>query len=127
MSCHAAFGQKIDSIFFHLYTDSLKKGFYNYINIDGKYSDGSWLPLTSNDIILSANTGRFQGNNLFIDSTYTGETVNVKATLKSNPAVWKQVTIYIRKRPFTEPLKTEEDILNGSIQKRNKRSKNHIG
>ena len=27
--------QKVDSIYFHLYTDSLKKGTYNYINVDG--------------------------------------------------------------------------------------------
>jgi hypothetical protein len=32
--------QKVDSIFFHPYTDSLKKGTYNYINVDGKLSDG---------------------------------------------------------------------------------------
>ena len=35
--------QKIDSIYFHLYTDSLKKGTHNYINIDGKTSDGKWM------------------------------------------------------------------------------------
>ena len=32
--------QKVDSIYFHLYTDSLKKGFFNYINVDDKTSDG---------------------------------------------------------------------------------------
>lgn len=103
--------QKIEGIYFNLYTDSLKKGFYNYINIDGKYSDGTWLPLDSNSITLTANTGYFKGNDLFIDSTYFGETVTVKATLKNNPTVWKEVTIYIRKRGFDEPLKTDEEIL----------------
>lgn len=105
--------QKIDSIYFHLYTDSLKKGFYNYINIDGKTSDGKWIPLTSTDVnfIVKDSSLRFQNNDLFIDSAYTAETVTVKAVLKTNPKVWKEVTICIRKRGFIEPLKTSKEIL----------------
>lgn len=78
--------QKIDSIYFHLYTDSLKKGFYNYINIDGKTSDGKWMPLSTKEVSLVCNEDsalRFQNNDLFIDSTYTAETVNVKAVLST--------------------------------------------
>jgi hypothetical protein len=108
----SASAQKIEGIYFNLYTDSLKKGFYNYISIDAKYADGQWQPLDSTQIIFTANTGHFKGNDLFIDSSYTGDTVKVKATLKSNPAIWKETTIYIRKRGFDEPLKTNEEILN---------------
>ena len=118
--------QKIDSIYFHLYTDSLKKGFYNYINVDGKTADGRWLPLTANDIVFST-TGdtslRFQDNDLFIDSAYTEETVTVKATLKSNPKIWKEVTIYIRKRGFDEPLKTDQEILGEMNRQQGKKKK----
>jgi hypothetical protein len=110
--------QKVDSIYFHLYTDSLKKGFYNYINIDGKLSDGTWAPLDSNQVRLISNGGFFKGNDLFIDSSYTDETVKVKAVLRSNPAVWKETTIYIRKRGFNEPLKTNEEILNEMQRKK---------
>ncbi|MGE5520651.1 MAG: hypothetical protein ACM3VS_12035 [Candidatus Dadabacteria bacterium] len=106
----ATHSQKVDSIYFHLYTDSLKKGFYNYINVDGKTSDDQWIPMTDKEVKFTANTGRFEGNSLFIDSSYTGETVKIKAELKSNPAISKEVTIYIRKRGFTEPLKTNEEI-----------------
>ena len=114
--------QKLEGIYFHLYTDSLKKGFYNYINIDGKYTDGSWQPLDSTQIQFSANTGHFKGNDLFIDSSYTPDSVVVKAVLKKDPAVWKQVTIYIRKRGFDEPLKTDEEIFN-DMQKDRRRGK----
>lgn len=109
-----ASAQKIESIHFNLYTDSLKKGFYNYINVDGKTTDGKWLPLTAEEISFSANKDsclRFQNNDLFIDSAYQKETVTVKAVLKSDPAIWKEVTIHIRKRGFDEPLKTNEEIL----------------
>lgn len=110
--------QKVDSIYFNLYTDSLKKGFYNYINIDGKLSDGTWLPLDSTQVILESNTGYFKGNDLFIDSSYKAETVVIKAILRNNPKVCKQTTIYIRKRGFTEPLKTKDEILEEMQNKR---------
>jgi len=51
--------QKIDSIYVHLYTDSLKKGTYNYINIDGKLSNGRYLPLDTTDLVFSASDGKF--------------------------------------------------------------------
>jgi hypothetical protein len=105
-----ASAQKVESIAFNLYTDSLKKGFYNYISVDGQLSDGTWLPLDSTQIKFTANTGRFSGNDIFIDSSYKADTIVVKAVLRSNPAIWKQVTIYIRKRGFDEPLKTNDEI-----------------
>ena len=117
-----ASAQKVDSIYFHLYTDSLKKGFYNYINVDGKLTDGTWAPLDSTQILFISNGGFFKGNDLFIDSSYTGETVKVKAILKSNPRVWKETVIYIRKRGFTEPLKTNDEILN-EIRNTNRKKK----
>src|SRR5215217_9399878 len=116
-----ASAQKVEDIYFHLYTDSLKKGFYNYINVDGKCADGTWMPLDTTQVRLTANTGTFKGNDLFIDSSYKGETITVKAVLKSNPSIWKETTIYIRKRPFTEPLKTNEEILNEMKVKRKKK------
>ena len=109
-----ASAQKVDSIYFHLYTDSLKKGFFNYINVDGKTADGAWIPLSAEEILFVAEKDtalRFENNDLFIDSAYTKETVTVKAILKENPKVWKEVTIYIRKRGFDEPLKSNQELL----------------
>ena len=114
-STHA---QKLDSIYFNLYTDSLKKGFYNYINVDGKFSNGNWMPLDTSTIVFTANTGHFKGNDLFIDSSYTADSVLVKAIVKADPRLWKQVVIYIRKRGFDEPLKTDEEILDEMRRKK---------
>jgi hypothetical protein len=74
-------------------------------------SDGNWQPLDSSIITFSASTGFFKGNDLFIDSSFTGDKVIVRATLKSNPAIKKDTIIYIRKRGFDEPLKSSEEIL----------------
>jgi hypothetical protein len=110
MAANAVSAQKVDSIYFNLYTDSLKKGFYNYISVDGKMSDGTWSPLDSTQILFISDAGFFKGNDLFIDSTYVEDKVRVKAVLKSNPRIWKETVIYIRKRGFTEPLKSNEEI-----------------
>jgi hypothetical protein len=116
----ATSAQKVEHIYFNLYTDSLKKGFYNYISVDGQFTDGSWQPLDSSHLKFTANTGHFKGNDLFIDSSYTADSIIVKAVLRSNPAIWKQTTIYIRKRGFDEPLKTNEEVLDEMQQNRRK-------
>src|SRR5215467_6557256 len=91
------FSQKIDSIFFHLYTDSLKKGQHNYINVDGKLSNGQWQPLTSKQIQFSSSACEFDGNDLVIPSNFKEEKITIKAELKTDPSIWKEVTIWIKK------------------------------
>jgi len=106
--------QKIDSIYVHLYTDSLKKGTYNYINIDGKLANGRYLPLDSTQIIFSSSGGKFFGNSLWVDPQFSKEKINIKATLRTNPSIYKQFDIYIKKNPDPVKLKTVEELLNES-------------
>lgn len=112
--------QTVDSIYFNLYTDSLKKQVHNYINIDGKYSNGRWLPLTEKDIIFTASEGRFEGNSLILDSACSSKKVTIKAVLKSNPAIWREVTVYIKTMPDNERLKTLEDVMQPSAPRKKK-------
>lgn len=88
--------QKIDSIYVNLYTDSLKKGTYNYINIDGLLSNGTYMPLDSNHIIFSSSYGKFYGNNLFIDSSKCFGEVLINVKLKKYPAVQKSFSLFIK-------------------------------
>jgi hypothetical protein len=103
--------QKVDSIYFHLYTDSLKKGTFNYINVDGKLADGRWLPLTAKEVVFTSSSGTFDGNSLFIDSSFKKPFVVIKAHLKDNPSITKEVTIYIKTTIIDERLKTTEELL----------------
>ena len=104
--------QKVDSIYIDLYTDSLKKGTYNYINIDGKLPNGRFIPLDTTDIIFTASDGKFSGNTLWIDPDFSKEKVFIKVTLKSNPSMYKEFTLFIKKKPDDEKLKTLEDLMN---------------
>jgi hypothetical protein len=113
----------IDSIFFNLYTDSLKKNAHNYINVDGKTSEGRWMPLTNKHLNFTCNYGKFEGNDLILDSAKGIEKIFIKVSLISNPAVYREVTIYVKQKPFTERLKTNEEVLQ-EIQRAPRRKRN---
>lgn len=103
--------QKIDSVFFNLYTDSLKKGTHNYINLDAKLSDGTWMPLTADHLVLKTSYGYFDKNDLVLPDTPTCSFVHVTAVLKSDTTVRLAKTIWIKKLPDDEYLPTDEEIL----------------
>lgn len=105
--------QKIDSIFVNLYTDSLKKGTYNYINVDGLLSNGRYTPLDSTDIRFTASAGKFHGNSLWIDQNFAEDKILIGVVLKANPAQHKEFVMYIKKKPDNERLRTTEEILRG--------------
>ncbi len=114
--------QTMDSIYFHLYTDSLKKGTHNYINVDGKQSNGSWVPLTDKEVQFSSSGCKFSGNELIIPADFPGEKITVKAVLKSNPETWIEKTIWIKQKPDPEPP-TKEEVMK-EFKKGSKRRKN---
>ncbi len=114
------FAQKVDSIYFHLYTDSLKKGQHNYINVDGKLSNGRWLPLTEKEVMFSCPQAKFEGNELIIPSDFKEERVTVTAVLRSNQQIVIEKTIWIKKIPDDEWLPSKDDVLKGNSPKRNK-------
>jgi hypothetical protein len=105
--------QILDSIFFNLYTDSLKRGTHNYINVEGRFSDGTYLPLSDKELKFSSTGGKFNGNSLFIDSAFAGEKVTVKAVVIRNPRLAKEIDIYIKKSPDNEILPTIDEVLYG--------------
>ncbi len=102
--------QKIDSIFVHLYTDSLKKGTYNYINIDGLLANGKYIPLDSSQLSFSSSYGKFFGNSLFIDNGCKEEKVSIHVVLKKNNNIRKDFVMYVKKKEDPQ-LKTEKQIM----------------
>jgi hypothetical protein len=111
--------QKVDSIYVHLYTDSLKKGTYNYINIDGRLSNGKFLPLDSTELSFSSSHGKFSGNSLWVERDFKEEKITIHVVLKKNNAVRKDFVMYIKKKE-DGPLKTQEQVME-EIKAGNKR------
>lgn len=104
-------------MYVNLYTDSLKKGTFNYINIDGKLSNGTYLPLDSTHMVFWSSAGKFSGNSLWIDKDITIPKVDIKVSLRNNPALVKEFTIYIKQQPDPE-LKTMDEIMNKQKNKK---------
>lgn len=121
MVVSGASAQKVDSIAFHLYTDSLKKGQHNYINVDGKLSNGRWMPLTSKELIFSCPSAIFEGNELIIPADFNEEKVTVRVVLKSNPLMVIEKIIWIKKKPDNEILPTKNEVLKGKNKNKNKK------
>lgn len=109
--------QKVESIHFHLYTDSLKKGTHNYINVDGKMSDGSWRPLTAKDLDFKSDYGKFEGNDLILPDKPLVDKVTVTATLKTNDKNSKQITIWIKQKPDPK-LPTNDGFTDNVIRRK---------
>ncbi len=119
----AANAQKIEAIYVNLYTDSLKKGTYNYINIDGKLAGGQYIPLDTSNIIFTSSDGKFSGNSLWIDNNFSKEKVSIKAVLKSDHSLSKEFTMYIKKKPNDEKLKTMDELMQEMDTKKSSRRK----
>ncbi len=117
------FAQKIDSIYFNLYTDSLKKGTYNYINVIGKLSNGNFRPMDSTQLIFTSSYGKFYGNSLWLPFESTVEKVDITVKARQNPSQILYRTIYIKKKADDENLKTIDEIM-GEPPRRAKRRKN---
>ena len=110
LSFSAAKAQKIESIYVNLYTDSLKKGTYNYINIDGRLSNGKYLPLDSTQLIFKSSYGKFYGNSLLVDKDCKEEKVSIIVTMKNDPSLHKEFVMYIKKKDDGN-LPTIEEVL----------------
>ncbi len=102
--------QTIDKIFVNLYTDSLKKGTHNYINIDGQLSNGRYLPLDSTKILFTCAQAKFAGNSIIIPANFTEEKVTIKTSLKTDPTIFKEFDVYIKKME-DPPLKSTNEVM----------------
>lgn len=112
----------VDSMYVNLYTDSLKKGTYNYINVDGKLSNGRYIPLDSSDVIFISSDEKFYGNSLWIGPDFRKEKVTIKVILRSDPNQCKSFDMYVKKAPDPE-IKTEGELLQ-DMQKKEKKKRN---
>jgi hypothetical protein len=78
------YAQTPDSIFFNPYTDSLKKGTFNYINVEGRIPGSRYRPMTAKELGFSSSAGNFEGNNLFLSRQIADDRILISAWLKTD-------------------------------------------
>lgn len=102
--------QSLDSIYFNLYTDSLKKGTYNYINVEGVFKNGRILPLDSTHVKFVASRGHFKGNSLWVEPDTKEEKISITVIQKNDPSRAIYTSIYIKKYEDHSLLKSLDDV-----------------
>lgn len=117
---HGFSQNKIKEIAFHLYTDSLKKGTYNYINVDALLENEKWLPMDTSHIGFTSSEGEWFGNNLVVDTSFSKDSVVVKSFLKSNPINVIQTVIYIKKNKDPDVLPSMQQVMPSANPRRRK-------
>lgn len=89
---------KLDSIRFHHYADSLKRGFHYYLNVEGIYSSGKIFPLDTSTVSFEVSEGKLLGQDLLINNNETNiQSVNATATYKNDERLKALTTIPVKK------------------------------
>ena len=114
--------QKVDSIYFNLYTDSLKKGSWNYINVEAKLFNGKYMPLNNQQISISTTGGKLEGNSIWLDWDFKAEFISVEVKLKENPTVSKRIDIWVKKIDLQLNAPLQDSLLN-KINNRTRKTK----
>ncbi len=84
-------------IWFNPYADSIKPVLNYYIAVDGEFSDGSFLPMDSSYINLTADHGTLAGNEWVLPKTIDFDRVTFRAEGRNNPALRDSITLWIKK------------------------------
>jgi len=111
LSMVRARSQQVDTLYFNLYTDSLKKGTYNYINVEGRLSNGKIIPLDSSQVVFTSSNGQFLGNSLWLDPNTKSDKIEVVARLRDDPHKRITILIYVKRLEYSGRVKTMDEVL----------------
>ena len=84
-------------IYFNLYTDSIKTVLNYYVNVEGEYTDGRYLPLDASTISLTADNGTISGNEWIAPAEIRFEKVTFRAVAKGNPKLHDEITVWLKR------------------------------
>lgn len=90
-------GPQVRRIYFNLYTDSIKTQLNYYVNVEAEMSNGSYLPMDTSMIAISADQGRMAGNEWIAPKQIGFDRVRFTARLRSDPAVSTDITVFLKR------------------------------
>ena len=97
LTASASGERRLVRVYFNPYTDSIKTVLNYYVNVEGEYSDGTFLPLDTTEIILRSDVGTMAGNEWVIPKKIDFEKVTFTATARANPKLNATKTLWIQK------------------------------
>ena len=108
---------------FNLYTDSIKPILNYYVNVEGVFSNGKVYPLTTDQVEITSDRGKMNGNEWVAARPIDYEAVSFTATSRHNSAVTTSVEVFIKKGkdPRDDPDyrgRTEEELMQPTTRRR---------
>ncbi|UYQ93741.1 hypothetical protein MKQ68_01320 [Chitinophaga horti] len=111
----------LTDIRFRQYTDSLKRGEYFYVNVEGVYSSGRIFPLDTGRVHLSVQGAELHGQDVLLDRyDSTTKIIHVEAVYRLNSDLKIKAAIPVKQGPedLSGLIKNEKDVLQPSRKKK---------
>ena len=90
-------GDDLKRIYFNMYTDSIKTILRYYVNVEGEYANGRYLPLDTNTVIITADNGTLSGNEWIAPKDIKFEKVTFRVVSKGNSRLHDEVTVWLKR------------------------------
>ncbi len=84
-------------IYFNMYTDSIKTVLNYYVNVEGEYSNGRYLPLDTSAVLIIADRGTMSGNEWIAPERPDFEKVSFRVVARNNPNLHDEITIWLKR------------------------------
>jgi hypothetical protein len=97
MCLHAQRSEELKRIYFNMYTDSIKTVLNYYVNVEGEFRNGKYLPLDTNTVIITADNGIMSGNEWIAPKDIRFEKVTFRVVSKGNSKLRDEVTVWLKR------------------------------
>lgn len=88
-------------VFFNLYTDSIKTVLNYYVNVEGEFRDGSYLPMDTSYVTISADQGTMSGNEWIAPKDIHFEKVVFTVKVRNREDLRDTITVWLKR--FKDP------------------------
>jgi hypothetical protein len=89
--------EQLKRIYFNLYTDSIKTILDFYLNVEGEYRDGRFLPLDTSQVVFSTDQGSMRGNAWKPPAHIDFEKVHFEVRAKGRPELHDSITVWLKR------------------------------
>ena len=97
-------------IYFNPYTDSIKTILNFYVNVEGEFSKGKYLPLDTSQIVITSDLGTMSGNEWIAPSHINFEKVRFHAQWKNDASIQADTVIWLKRCIDPRDMMQGEDM-----------------
>lgn len=114
---------RLKRIYFNLYTDSIKTVLNFYVNVEGEYTNGRYLPMDARTVDITADNGTMSGNEWIAPKDIHFEKVTFRVAAKGRPELHDTITVWLKrgKDPRDEADAVDMDLPTPGSERKGRR------